>query len=131
MIGVLVLDAGAFEEIEADRHAALQSVLVVLMVCAAGGIAAVGAGFVGWSGFASVTIVSLGAWLVWAAVITTLGTIAVPEPQTHSDLAELLRVLAFASAPGGFIAIAVCAAGGALAFGVVVAVLMMFGTRVS
>ena len=46
-MGVLVLDAGTFEEIEADRHAAMQSVVVVLLVCLAGGVAALGLGLTG------------------------------------------------------------------------------------
>lgn len=105
-IGALVLDPGAFEEIEADRHAAMQSVIVVMLVCLAGGLAVMGVELVGLSGFVTGAIISLGAWLVWAAVITTLGTITVPEPQTRSNLPELLRVLGFASAPGVFIAFA-------------------------
>ena len=105
-IGALVLDASAFEEIEANRHAAMQSVVVVMLVCVAGGVAALGLGLVGLSGFAAGTIISLGAWLVWAVVMTTLGTLGMPEPQTNSNLPELLRVLGFASAPGVFIALA-------------------------
>ena len=105
-IGALVLDASAFEEIEADRHAAMQSVVVVAMVCLASGLAAMGPGAVSLSSFTTGAIVSLGAWLVWAAVIITLGTVTVPEPQTTSNLPELLRVLGFASAPGVFIALA-------------------------
>jgi hypothetical protein len=105
-IGALVLDASAFEEIEGDRHAAMQSVIVVMLVCAAGGLASLGLGLVGVSGFVTGAIISLGAWLVWAVVMTTLGTIAVPEAQTKSDLPELLRVLGFASAPGVFLALA-------------------------
>lgn len=105
-MGALALDAGAFEEIERDSHAGMQSAVVVVLVCLAGGFAAMGLGVVGLAGFATGTIVSLGAWLVWAAVMTTLGTMTVPEPQTKSDLSELLRVLGFASAPGVFIAFA-------------------------
>jgi hypothetical protein len=106
LMGVLVLDPIAFEEIEADRHAAMQSIIVVMMVCVAGGFAAKGLGLAGVSGFATGTIVSLGALLVWVAVVTTLGTITVPEPQTRSDFPELLRVLGFATAPALFIALA-------------------------
>lgn len=105
-MGALALDASAFEGIEADRHAAMQSVLVVMMVCVAGGVAAMGYGEIGIPAFVSGAIISLGAWLVWAAVITTVGTFALPEPQTRSDLPELLRVLGFAAAPGVFIALA-------------------------
>jgi hypothetical protein len=106
LIGVLVLDSGAFEEIEADRHASMQSVIVVLAVCAAAGFAAFGLQVLGAAGFAAVAIGSLGAWLVWAAVVTTIGTLTLPEQQTRSDLPELLRVLGFAWAPGVFIGLA-------------------------
>jgi len=105
-MGVLVLDPLAFEEIEANRHAAMQSVIVVVLVCLAGGLAAMGLGLAGLSGFVVGTVVSLGAWLVWVSVLTALGTIAMPERQTSSDIPELLRVLGFASAPGVFIALA-------------------------
>jgi hypothetical protein len=105
-IGVLVLDAGAFEEIEADRHAGMQSVIVVLMVCAAGGFAAFGLGLAGLAGFVSGAVVALGAWLVWVAVVATIGTLMLPEQQTRSDLPELLRVLGFASAPAVFLGFA-------------------------
>jgi hypothetical protein len=106
LMGVLVLDPIAFEDIEADRRAAMQSVIVVLMVCVAGGFAAKGLGLAGLYGFVTGTIVSLGSFLVWAAIVTTVGTITVPEEQTSSDLSEILRVLGFASAPGLFLALA-------------------------
>jgi hypothetical protein len=105
-MGVLALDSGTFEEIEADRHAAMQSVVVVLLVCFAGGFAALGLGLAGVAGFVTGAVVSLGAWLVWAAVITTIGTVALPEQKTKSDLPEVLRVLGFAAAPAVFIAFA-------------------------
>ena len=105
-MGVLVLDATTFEEIEADRRAAMQSVMVVLMACLAGGFAALGLGLTGVAGFVSGTVISLGAWLVWATVITAIGTLALPEPTTKSDVPEILRVLGFASAPAVFIAFA-------------------------
>jgi len=105
-IGVLVLDSSTFEEIEADRHAAMQSVTVVLLVCLAGGFAALGLGLAGVAGFATGTVISLGAWLVWAAAVTTVGTVVLPERKTKSDLTEVLRVLGFAAAPAVFIAFA-------------------------
>lgn len=105
-IGALVLDAGAFEDIEADRHAAMQSVIVVLAVCAAGGFAAGGLGVAGAARFVTGAVMVLGGWLVWVAVIAALGTITLPEAQTRSDVRELLRVLGYAAAPGVFIAFA-------------------------
>ena len=109
-MGALVLDALTFEEIEADHRAAMQSVVVVLLVCLAGGFAARGLGLAGVAGFAGGAIVSLGAWLVWATVITTVGTLVFAEQKTSSDVPEMLRVLGFAAAPAIFIAFAAMAA---------------------
>jgi len=106
LLGVLVLDPVAFEEIEADRRAAMQSVLVVAAVCLSAGFAAAGLQIAGIAGFVSGVVMALGAWLVWVVLIATLGTYAMAEPQTKSDLPELLRVLGFAAAPGLFIAFA-------------------------
>lgn len=104
-IGALVLDAGMYEDIEADRHAAMQSVIVVAVVCVAGGIAGTGLGL-GTPAFVSGAIIALGAWLVWAATIVALGTGALAEPQTQSDVPQLLRVLGYAAAPGVFLMLA-------------------------
>jgi hypothetical protein len=105
-IGALVLDAGTYEDIEADRKAAIQSVMVVVAVCLAGGTAAIGLGLTGVAGFVTGTVVSLGAWLVWVSIIMAIGTISLPEKQTSSSATELMRVLGFAAAPGVFIALA-------------------------
>ena len=105
-IGALVLDAAAFEDIEADRRAAMQSVIVVALACLAGGFAAAGLGLVGLGGFVTGAVLALGAWLVWISVIATVGAVTLAEPQTHSDVRELLRTLGFAAAPGVFLAFA-------------------------
>ena len=105
LIGALVLDAGAYEDIEADWHASMQSVIVVAAVCVAGGIAGTGLGL-GAAAFVSGAVIALGAWLVWAAVIVALGTSVLAEPQTKTDIPQLLRVLGYASAPGLFVVLA-------------------------
>jgi hypothetical protein len=119
-IGVLALDVNTFEEIEADRRAAMQSVVVILLVGTAGGFAALGLDAVTASAFTAGALVSLGAWLVWAVSITTLGTVAFPEARTKSDLREVLSVLGFAAAPGVFIAFAAMRAIAAPALALVV-----------
>jgi hypothetical protein len=118
-IGTLVLDASAFEDIEADRHAGMQSVLVVLAVCLAGGMAATGLGLTGPAGFVTGAVMVLGAWLVWVAIINTVGTVVLSEPQTRTNVRELLRVLGFAAAPGVFLALAVLRPAAPLVFAVV------------
>ena len=105
-VGALALSPGAFEDIEADRRSAMQSVIVVIAACLAGGVGAVGFGAVGVSGFITGGVMVLGAWLVWVGVIAAVGTITLAEPQTRSDAPELLRVLGFAAAPGVFLAFA-------------------------
>ena len=97
--GALVLDSVAFEDIERDKHAAMQSVLVVMAVCVAAAVGTIGLGIAGVSGFVTAAILALGGWLVWAGVIVALGTYALAEPETHSDVRELLRVLGFAGVP--------------------------------
>jgi hypothetical protein len=105
-IGVLVLDASVYEEIEADTRAGMQSVAIVLAATAAGGFAAMGLGLVGVSGFVAAAITVLGGWLVWVSLIATLGTTRMAEPQTHSSPRELLRTMGFAAAPGVFLGFA-------------------------
>lgn len=104
--GALTLDAGAYEDIESDRHAAMQSITVVAAVCIAAGFAAMGLEVIGPSGFVSGAIIALGAWLVWSTAIVALGTGPLAEPGTHSSNTEVLRVLGFAAAPGIFLVFA-------------------------
>jgi hypothetical protein len=106
LLGVLVLDPFAFEDIEADRRSAMQSTIVVAAVCLSGGFAVAGLELAGTAGFMSGVLMALGAWLVWVVMIAALGPYAMAEPQTKSDFPELLRVLGFAAAPGLFIALA-------------------------
>jgi hypothetical protein len=105
-LGALSLDAGAFEDIEASRNADMQAMAVLLAACAAGGIGAIGLGVTGAAGFVVSALLVLGAWLVWAGLIATLGTTAMADVDTRSDVHELLRVLGYAAAPGVFLAFA-------------------------
>jgi hypothetical protein len=45
-------------------------------------------------------VAALGSWFVLAWLVYLIGTKALPEPQTRSDIGELLRVTGFSSAPG-------------------------------
>ena len=118
-MGALALDAGAFEDIERDRRADMQSVLVVLSVSAAAGLAAIGLGLAGPAGFVAGAIVMLGAWVLWVAAIAAIGTVTLAEPQTRSDVHELLRVLGYAAAPGLFLALAVMRAAAPIVLAIV------------
>lgn len=102
--GALVLDPVTFEDVESDRRAGGQSAAVVALACAAGGFAAVGSSSMTLSAFLVGMLATLGAWVVWALLITTIGTIILPEPTTNSRPGELLRTMGFAAAPGVFYA---------------------------
>lgn len=96
MVGAAKLDPQVFEEVEADRGATSQAVVVVILSSLAGGVA-VGDGL---RGLVVGTVAGLVGWVVWAWLVYVIGTRWLPEPDTRSDTGELLRVIGFATAPG-------------------------------
>jgi hypothetical protein len=98
--GVLILDAKTFEEIEADTSASTQALLVVVAASVAAGL---GAGVrLGAFGLIRETFAALIGWVMWAGVTYVIGTKLLPEPQTRTDMGELLRVIGYAYAPNLF-----------------------------
>jgi len=127
-MGALVLDPMTFEDVEADRHAGGQAALVVLLACLAGGFATIGSTPMTLPTFAMGAVTVLGAWVVWALLIATIGTHMMPEPQTNSRPGELLRTMGFAAAPGVFLAFGAIPSAAPFAF--VVALLWMAAATV-
>ena len=98
--GVLVLDVKTFEEIEADSTANSQALIVVIAASVAAGL---GAGMhLGPLVLARETFGALVGWVMWAAVTYGVGARLLPEPQTRTDMGELLRVIGYAYAPNFF-----------------------------
>jgi hypothetical protein len=98
--GVLLLDVKTFEEIEGDGTANLQAFVVVVGASMAAGL---GAGFrLGVIGLMRETLGALIGWVMWAAVTWVIGSKLLPEPQTRTDMGELLRVIGYAYAPNLF-----------------------------
>jgi hypothetical protein len=98
--GVLALDVRTFEEIEADRTANAQALLVVVAASVAAGL---GAGVqLGMIGLLRETLGALIGWVMWAAITWVIGAKWLPEPQTRTDMGELLRVIGYAYAPNLF-----------------------------
>lgn len=89
-----------YEEVEADTDATNQAAGVVLLSSFAGGIGLGGVGAGGLTSFIIGGIAALIGWVTWAFVTYIIGTRLLPEPQTHSNLGELMRTLAFAQSPG-------------------------------
>jgi hypothetical protein len=98
MVGAARLNAGTYEEVEADTGATGQAALVVVIssICLAIG-AHLGAGVIG---LVLVALLRLLGWYVWALVTYLIGTRWLPGAKTQADVGQLLRTLGFASAPG-------------------------------
>ena len=102
VIGAARLDSRIYEEVEADRQATLQAVVVVLFASVAGGVGLLGLGSSAPALVLARVAGSLLGWLSWATLTYLIGTHFLSEPQTRADVGELLRTLAFASTPGLF-----------------------------
>lgn len=92
------LDVNLYEEVENDKDALNQAMVVVILSSTAAGIANLGR--MGIGGIVIGIIVSLIGWFVWAFLTYVIGTKLLPEPQTSSNPGELLRTIGFSSAPG-------------------------------
>ncbi len=100
LIGALALDPVTYEEVEADRSATGQAMLVVVLSSVGAGIGARGLGSGSPRSMVFISAVSLLAWAAWALLTYQIGVRLLPEPDTRSDVGELLRTIGFASAPG-------------------------------
>ncbi len=98
MLRAALLDVNLYEEVEADRGATGQALLVVLISAVAAGIGSFdNSGLPGilWS-----SVAALVGWYVWAYVTYFVGTRFLPTHETVADHGELLRTIGFSSAPG-------------------------------
>jgi len=97
-IGAAKLNVPVFEEIEADRTATGQALLIVVLSSLAAGI-----GFTAGVYNAPVrdrVILALLLWVFWAISTYIVGVYLMPEPQTQTSVGELLRTIGFAASPG-------------------------------
>ena len=92
------LDVNLYEEVEADRGALGQAMVVVVISSIAAGVGSITR--VGLGGIFVGTIIALIGWYVWAYLTYFIGTKFLPEPQTEADIGELLRTIGFSSSPG-------------------------------
>jgi hypothetical protein len=100
MFGASALDAAIYEEVEADRTATGQAMIVVVLSSLAAGIGATGRGGVSARGILVISAIALIAWAAWALVTFQIGGRLLPEEQTRVDVGELLRTIGFAASPG-------------------------------
>lgn len=98
LIGAAKLDVGTYEEVEADTSATPQAMGVVVLSSLAAGVGTYGEG--GIKGMLFVTVAALIGWFIWAGLTYLIGTKMLPEPDTESDMGELLRTTGFSQTPG-------------------------------
>ncbi len=102
LAGAAMLDAGTYEEVEADRTATAQALAVVVFSSLAAGIGAKGmnGGASTLAFFASASVIALLTWAAWALLTYQIGVKLMPETETRSDVGELMRTIGFSAAPG-------------------------------
>jgi hypothetical protein len=100
LAGAIKLQPATYEEVEADRSATGQAMLVVVLASVASGLGLLR--LFGPLGILQGTITALIGWFVWALLTYAIGVHLLPQPQTRSSLGEMLRTTGFAAAPGIF-----------------------------
>ena len=100
LIGALALDPVTYEEVEADRSATGQALLVVVLSSVGAGIGARGLGSGSIRSMVFISALSLIGWMAWALLTYQIGVKLMPEPETRSDVGELMRTIGFSAAPG-------------------------------
>jgi hypothetical protein len=95
--GVLRLEGATFEEIEQDRGAIVEALIVVVLVAIAALIGSVGNE--GERGLVSGVTGAIVGWIVFSAICYVVGTHLLASLETRSSWGELLRVLGYAEAP--------------------------------
>ncbi len=97
MLRAARLEPALYEEVEADRSAMGQAMLVVALSSLATGL---GAGDQGVTAIVAGLVAAWLGWLLWAWLAWIIGTKLLPEAQTDADLGQLLRTTGFSAAPG-------------------------------
>ena len=108
MMGAAFLDIQTYEEVEADKTATRQALVVVLIYSLCAGIGS-GLAMIWDEGtgrfFLNLFVGLISAlvfWLVWSFITYFIGTRLFKGPETQSNYGELLRTIGFAATPGIF-----------------------------
>ena len=101
MIGAALLKRDTFEDVEHDRSATWQAMLVVVLVSISGAIGGVLSGDAGLIvGLVLGIVGGIVWWALWALGCWLVGTTILNTPETRADWGELARGIGFAQTPG-------------------------------
>jgi hypothetical protein len=95
-----MLDPAIYEDVEADKTATIQACATVVLSSVAAGVGVRELGAQTLPTVAFVSAIALLTWSTWALITFSIGVRIMPEPQTRSNVGELLRTIGFATAPG-------------------------------
>ena len=101
MVGAATLNAAIYEEVEKDKGATIQALIVVVAVAISAGVGGVLDGEGDWGrGLAYGAIRGVVSWAVWALVAWLVGTTILKTQDTEADWGQLARGTGFAQTPG-------------------------------
>ena len=101
MMGAARLSVDTYEEVEHDRSATPQALLVVVAVAIATGVGGVLSGGAGWvDGVLFGVIRGAISWTVWSLAALFVGTKLLGTAETEADWGQLARGTGFAQTPG-------------------------------
>jgi hypothetical protein len=97
LLGSARLSPGAYEDVEADRHANLQAFMVVILSNLA---AALGTGIRDTANAVAFLIFFTVTWVIWVLLTLVIGTQLLPDKNTRADFGEVFRTTGFSATPG-------------------------------
>src|SRR3954467_5603692 len=99
LIGALALDPVTYEEVEADRSATGQAILVVVLSSVGAGVGSDGLGSGSVRSMVFTSALSIMAWVAWALLAYQIGARLMPEPGTRADVGASLRAIGSSGVP--------------------------------
>ena len=101
MLGAAGLKSATFEDVENDRSATIQALIVVILVAVAGGVGSVLDGDTSLvNGVIFGAVRGVVSWAVWALIAMFVGAKILKTQETHADWGQLARGTGFAQTPG-------------------------------
>ena len=101
MLGAARLNVDTYEDVEKDKGATIQALIVVIIVAIAAGVGGVLSGEANIGrGLAFGAIRGVVTWAIWALVAWIVGTTILKTQETEADWGQLARGTGFAQTPG-------------------------------
>ena len=97
LLGSIKLQARSYEEVEADPHANLQAIGIVILSSLG---AAIGTGIRSVGDTLALLVFAMVTWMIWVLLTLFIGTQLLPGTDTRANFGQLLRTTGFSASPG-------------------------------